>query len=421
MKNSRGITSRRKIRTDRSAACSSQPDAARGFTLMEVLVTTILSTTLLMGLWTIFGTYLKLFESGQARAEQSQLRRALTRQLTDDLRAVIPGPAVDASPSSQMPSDPLSHGSSSEPFDPTAALSAVSTATVPNGNPPVTSSGNSSNTDINRSETTVSLTSSTSTSSFAPLPSFGLSGTEDSLRLDVLQVAPLQPTLMSDAEQEIDSELLAMPLAAELRTILYTFRPPDELVSSDEGSVSGLIRQEFDWESAASGRNPSTASGVTTPTASPSRESTGGNLADLSPEELREAEATDDTIMWVPELVGLEFRYFDGQQWWSQWDSRQKGRLPTAVEVAMQFQPPMKSNQTGRRSASNRRSETTTVNSAASESTTESTQDGEPALPVFRHFVYLPLAAMPEESHAFDAASAAPLTTSGSLWTGASP
>ena len=69
-----------------------------GFTLLEVLLTAILSATLLAGLWSLFGTYLRLFESGQTRVERAQLARALTAQLSDDLHAVvIPRDSADAS------------------------------------------------------------------------------------------------------------------------------------------------------------------------------------------------------------------------------------------------------------------------------------------------------------------------------------
>ena len=35
------------------------------------------------------------------------------------------------------------------------------------------------------------------------------------------------------------------------------------------------------------------------------------------------------------EVMALEFRYFDGQQWLSAWDSEELGGLPMAIEVAI--------------------------------------------------------------------------------------
>ncbi|MFO0903636.1 MAG: hypothetical protein U0939_11585 [Pirellulales bacterium] len=41
----------------------------------------------------------------------------------------------------------------------------------------------------------------------------------------------------------------------------------------------------------------------------------------------------------APEVVGLEFRYFDGTQWLEQWDSLQTNSLPLAVEILVAIQP----------------------------------------------------------------------------------
>jgi hypothetical protein len=37
----------------------------------------------------------------------------------------------------------------------------------------------------------------------------------------------------------------------------------------------------------------------------------------------------------APEVASLEFRYFDGTQWLTQWDSTAMGGVPRAVEIAI--------------------------------------------------------------------------------------
>src|SRR4030042_20802 len=98
--------------------------------------------TLLAALWTLFSIYTDLFETGQAKTQSAQLARALLRQLTDDLHSAI--------------QDPI----------PAAGTEA-------------------------RAST--------------PLRRFVLFGTRNELRLDVLQVTPLQgnPTPVSDSEQRL--------------------------------------------------------------------------------------------------------------------------------------------------------------------------------------------------------------------------
>jgi prepilin-type N-terminal cleavage/methylation domain-containing protein len=41
-------------------------------------------------------------------------------------------------------------------------------------------------------------------------------------------------------------------------------------------------------------------------------------------------------------VLALNFQYFDGTNWWPNWDSTQQGNtLPTAVQVTLQLQPPV--------------------------------------------------------------------------------
>ena len=65
-----------------------------GFTLLEVLLAALLAVTLMAGLWSLFHVYTRLFETGQAKIEQSQLVRALIQQLSDDLHSAIQDPVV---------------------------------------------------------------------------------------------------------------------------------------------------------------------------------------------------------------------------------------------------------------------------------------------------------------------------------------
>ena len=37
----------------------------------------------------------------------------------------------------------------------------------------------------------------------------------------------------------------------------------------------------------------------------------------------------------APEVLHLEFRYFDGTEWLDEWDTEQEGGLPVAVEIAI--------------------------------------------------------------------------------------
>lgn len=45
----------------------------------------------------------------------------------------------------------------------------------------------------------------------------------------------------------------------------------------------------------------------------------------------------------APEVIGVQFQYFDGTTWLSYWDSEQMGGLPVAVEVVLLIQPRVRS------------------------------------------------------------------------------
>lgn len=57
-------------------------------------------------------------------------------------------------------------------------------------------------------------------------------------------------------------------------------------------------------------------------------ENQGGNELSLSASQVL-----------APEVIQLQFRYFDGLAWYPTWDSEQAGRLPRALEVTIVFTP----------------------------------------------------------------------------------
>lgn len=262
-----------------------------GFTLIEVLLVTILSAVLMVGLWSLFGTYNRLFESGPKRTERSQLLRALKQQLTDDLHAVIQIPQI-----------------------PENRTGTMTFGTVKSSATPVEADDS----------TTATATFSVTPASHSSLPRFGLIGSRQSLKLYVLQTVPgtegITPSIADSSEMITD----AIPAAPELRSILYTFSEPRVMRLGDREAPPGLIRRELDWQTASAESELSEANGdaLDEPI-----------LTNVSPEEL----AADNSIAWIPEVTDIQFRYYDGGQWVDDWDSLQRKSLPSAVEVIMVF------------------------------------------------------------------------------------
>ena len=265
-----------------------------GFTLLEVLLATMISASLLALLWALFSVYLRLFETGPARAEQVQLARALLQQLGDDLHSAIEDAPKD---------DPAAES-------PGAAGPA------------------------------------------AAVRRFGLLGTRDALRVDVLQMIPMEesPSLRGDVTDALRG--VTVRQVPELRTIFYSFRKPGVLETADPSDPAvapaaglaarpGLTRRELDYEtpytqledSLAAGRVPTVAAldGEFVDEMAPT-----DSWADALPGDAPQGES----ITWAPEVVGLEFRYFDGSGFSSEWNSLKRKSLPVAIEVTLQLSTP---------------------------------------------------------------------------------
>ncbi len=235
-----------------------------GYTLVEMLLATALSVTLLAALWSLFGIYTNLFNKGQAKVENSQLCRALMQQMSDDLRAAIQ--------------------------DPVGGSSA-------------------------RSEGT------------APVRRFGLLGSQHELRFDVLQVTPEQGNPTPVGRSWAASGDFTEARVPELRTVYYSFTSQ---TTTDGVSRLGLLRRELDFETPVGPESEDIYDGL-------AMELLGDFAGDDAQTSTPAVDPADVSVMWVPEVVSAEFRYFDGNGWTSAWDSLQRKSLPVAVEVVLQI------------------------------------------------------------------------------------
>ena len=262
-----------------------------GFTLLELVVAAALSVVLVAGVWSLLSTYERLFTQGQTRVEQSQLLRALAEQISFDLRSAIPDTATGM---------PGAGGS------------------------------------VRR---------------------FGLFGTARSIQLDVLQLTPAQG-IATDGELAEPASRFDHPIQApELRTVQYWLEEARPGEADRTTALSGLIRRELDWETPVEGKGPGpAATGQSAERLSPAgrRRPSIALSSEPMPAEGLTADPEDPSVLQVPEVVGLEFRYFDGTSWSSQWSSLQRKSLPAAIEVILKLARP---EDPGRRPVSRRQQE----------------------------------------------------------------
>ena len=282
----------------------------RGITLIEMLIALLLMSVLMAGLWSILDIYSKLFETGAAKTEQSQVARALMQVISEDLRAAIQEVQIET-----------------------------------DGKKP--------------SGTTVETGSSATRR-------FGLFGSATELSIDIVQLTPSQVFGSQSEEEEQtvgigDAGETDVPTAPELRTVVYKFIPHEteedgdyageagtaggaadyidlEPEDSQPKDPPGLIRREYTFDPVdpeEEEQKALTAAKVADPDAI---EEDTEDMLQVSPDEPAEALTDDFTVTYAPEVLDIRFRYFDGNGWASSWDSIARKSLPVAVEITMKVE-----------------------------------------------------------------------------------
>ena len=307
-----------------------------GFTLVEVLLTTMLAAVLLTALWSLLSMYSKVFESGHARTEQSQLARTLLEQISTDLQGVLraPPPApslpIFSSPSSgsSRVGGSSTRSSSSESSSDSRTVASASTPSAP----PLGSAPHGASSPLPGG--TMPVAGSLATSRLRPA---GLFGTATFLQIDVLQPAVVEPE--TEFEEPASFDESESSKAEELKTVIYSFEKlhdPDRPLGE---RVMHLVRREMNWAHAQAQAAEGSAGRLDQRDSS--YVAAQSELVAESPDPTesidREELAAEDLVVSVPEVLRFSMRYFDGTDWSDEWDSIARRGLPVAVEVTVQL------------------------------------------------------------------------------------
>jgi hypothetical protein len=165
--------------------------------------------------------------------------------------------------------------------------------------------------------TTEGSTDSTATAAVEAPVSLGIVGTANSLQLDLSQPQVQDFVTVVDPSAPSTTPL---PIQSEMVRVTWALVRPKRSLDPDATGLQSLIA------------NPALARDVT------------DRLQESVPDDTASALSTTSTATEIPEssilareVVALQFRYYDGYSWVSEWDSTEKGRLPRAVEVSMGF------------------------------------------------------------------------------------
>ncbi len=246
-----------------------------GFTLIEMLIALSLSLVLISAIYSAVSMHWKYEQVGRERIDRAQVSLAVLRLLTEDIGSVMFTPPSNVSQEEEETAE----------------------ATTPSATSPSTS------TTTTTPEETASTTDSTQAS-------LGIVGTADQLQLDISQ--PAREDFVPDESNEQTGT--SLPATSDSVRVTWGMITPTTALPDDSGRRSLTV-------------NPALAR----------------QLADRLrgvvevEEDANNTVALSDASILAREVVSLQFRYYDGYSWVTEWDSVVKERLPRAIEITIGF------------------------------------------------------------------------------------
>ncbi|MFP6763895.1 MAG: hypothetical protein VB858_09760 [Planctomycetaceae bacterium] len=315
-----------KIHAGRQMIIRSQRSNRPGYTLIEMIIASVLVVALMSVSWSLLSLYNGFLTAGRERAATRQLARSLLSILSDDLRHVAV-PVRESVPVRQQTA--LSAGSDD---------SSVPRSEVPEMPP-----------------------------AYAPIREFTMTGTLEligqagSIRLTRRRLSGVDPPIDRPSEPVETNEFtegpgslaIVQPGMAEIVTVVYQFEAPHFEEADGTRLAGGVHRVEVEsrqWLRAEQQRD----NRFQAPFSSPQLDGDllqflySGPAAGLSvpgDEWSETAGAGEDrgrnTVAsgrvlqheHIPEVVHCQFSYFDGTAWLATWNSRIRSAFPTAVQV----------------------------------------------------------------------------------------
>lgn len=314
----------------RSADAGTASDRA-GITLLELLLALALTGVVMMIITMAIQLHLRTLDSRRADVEQSQVARAVLQHIAADIRNAVWYEPVDVSAIAELVAGGTGNAAS-------GAASAVQQAaedgsedessSAPPASDPADSRAGSSSSGNSSAAAPPADTSSLDellgsglegeasesvtdiSTSLAPASAPGLYGNQFELQIDCSRLPRVDQYAMTAS-----SDPTAAPsVPSDTKTVAYFLRTEEMLQNTGDASLgstsSGLVRRELDRAAACFASQDGSLDAAQYP----------GQLL-------------------APEVNYLEFRYFDGSSWYTEWDSSQMGGLPVAIEITVGIDP----------------------------------------------------------------------------------
>lgn len=352
----------------------SRPRRRGGYTLLEVLLVLLITSVLVTAVAAAINIYLRAVEAGRAEVEQAQLARALLRRIADDLRSAVPI-VVDSSGGESLSSSAAAAATSAAQAGAAASAGGGSTSGGSGSGGGTSSTGGTSGvtnitgstgvTNIGGSSGTGSSGASSGSGSSAGRSSGGTSGgssagssggassgtpssgtgsaggsnsnsgstSEDSTGEEEAVAAP--PLGVYGSQSDLQIDVSRLPRTDRIDSLTGMIPPTDAASAGDPPSdvktvsyyisTAGTAYYAADDSAAAAGLAP--AGGLI-------RRQVDRSIVNF--ETLNGGAATDtNEQVLAPEATAIEFRYFDGTEWLTSWDSSDRQAVPVAVEIVL--------------------------------------------------------------------------------------
>lgn len=275
-----------------------------GFTLLELMLSLALIVVATVLIGSLMQLYARNFATRGDDIRRQQLARSILTMIADDIRAVVVEQEYDPSVLEQLFGASSQGGGGAEETDASGGLSGLAS-----------DSGMDSELGLEGYGDEGSMTDDLSMMATSSLPP-GIYGSQTQLMVDVSRV-PRPDEYIIEQTSMVDGTVNDVP--GDLKMVTYYIQTETNQGVEDAmavfnttagsgGFASGLVRRQLD-------RNVTAYS---------------EEMGDTS-RLLR----TGDLL--APEVIALEFSYFDGTQWLTTWDSSTQS-LPWLVQISLAMQ-----------------------------------------------------------------------------------
>lgn len=280
-------------------------NARSGYTLLELLLALALSIVVISTIATAIHVNLFSLSRAQARIERKQIARSVLAMIGNDIRAAVQFKAADYSGLenvllSQQLAAGVSPVAGDEEGDDATIDANDLTGPTPSSTAVSSSAGSTNGLSAGEDETE---------SEDAEDWSVGLIGNENYIWLDISRLPRIDQyhPLIQTAQDDVRTGSDIKQVVYYVGSVAGQSGGGSSSVNVDSGQSdqTGLIRDEIDRAVAFY----------------------QGGLDPTSPKDFSQLVAA--------EVVQIQFRYFDAQQWVTQWDSGESESFPTAVEVSI--------------------------------------------------------------------------------------